>query len=159
MKRSTKTGVSAGTMALLLGLSSFLNGLHSAQRESCELKVDFVHISTYANETDGAKKVKVKARTECTKAQKYSVVSMKLYEIMDVGNKIAKGFDSKLVVADKKQPENAYFDSFEEFCIDESKHLYFGKASGSVRMKSGKLIKVSGVSEKSVALRCGIAAQ
>ena len=67
MKRSTKTGISAGTIALLLGLTGFIGGLQSANRESCELKVDFAHISTYANETGGQKKIKIKARDQVVK--------------------------------------------------------------------------------------------
>ena len=159
MKRSTKTGVSAGSIAILLGLTSVLSGLQSANTESCELKVDFAHISTYANETGGQKKIKIKARTECTKVQKYSVVEMKFYEVTKNGDVPVRIFDPKLAMSDKKRPENAYFESFEEFCVEDSQHKYFGKASGNVRMKSGKLIKVSGVSDKSITLRCGIAAQ
>lgn len=159
MKRSAKTSLGAGTMALLLGISSLVNGLQAAKREKCEIKVDYAHLSTYASENDGAIKMKIKANTKCTRAQKYSTIGMKFYEISSNGTRQVRIFDSVKELADKKRPEYAFFEGFEEFCIDNSSHRYFGKASGKVRMKSGKLIKVSGVSEKSISLPCGIPAQ
>ena len=146
-------------MALLLGLTSLINGLQAAKREKCEIKVDYAHISTYASENSGAIKIKIKANTKCTHPQEYSTVGMKFYEISYNGSKQVRIFDSVKEAADKRRPEYAYFEGFEEFCIDRSMHRYFGKASGKVRMKSGKLIKVSGISEKSISLPCGIPAQ
>ena len=159
MKRSTKTGISAGTIALLLGLTGFIGGLQSANRESCELKLDFAHISTYANETGGQKKIKIKARTECNKVQRFSIVAMKFYEVTRSGNKVVRSFEPIQATSDKKRPENAYFEGFEEFCINDNQHRYIGEASGTVRMQSGKQIKVFGASQKPIALKCGITAQ
>lgn len=159
MKRSTKTGVGAGTMAVLLALTSFLNGLQSAKRESCTLKVDSAHISKYAKMTDGERKLKIKARTECNNVQKYSVISMEFYEVISGRKDVVRSFDPIMVSSDRKRPKNAYFESFEEFCINNSEHRYYGEASGTVYMESGKLIKVSGTSEKSTTLRCGIVAK
>lgn len=146
-------------MALLLGLTSFVNGLQASKREKCEIKVDYAHLSTYARENGGSAKIKIKANTKCSRPQEYSILGMKFYQISYNGSKQVRIFDSVKVSADKKRPEYAYFEGFEEFCIDSGLHRYFGKASGKVRMKSGKLIKVSGISEKSISLPCGLPAQ
>lgn len=159
MKRSAKTGLTAGTAAILLGITSLINGLQAAKRETCVLKVDYAHISTYAFENDGAKKLKIKANTECNRPQEYSKIAMTFYEIKLVGKTEARSFEPLIVQADKKSPENAYFESFEVFCINNVAHKYIGKATGGVRMKSGRLIKVSGKSKKSISVPCWIGAQ
>lgn len=159
MKRSAKTGLTAGTTALLLGITSLINGLQAAKRESCVLNVDYAHISTYAYENDGEKKLKIKAKTECNRPQEYSTVAMTFYEVKLVGKTEVRRFDPLKVLADKRRPENAYFESFEEFCLSNVTHKYLGKATGKVRMKSGKLIKVSGKSKKSISVPCWIGAQ
>jgi len=159
MKRSAKTGLTAGSTALLLGITSLINGLQAAKRESCVLNVDYAHISTYAYENDGEKKLKIKANTECNRPQEYSTVAMTFYEVKLVGKTEVRRFDSLKVLADKRRPENAYFESFEEFCLSNVTHKYVGKATGKVRMKSGKLIKVSGKSKKSISVPCWIGAQ
>lgn len=159
MKRSAKTGLTAGTAAILLGLTSLINGLQAAKRETCVLKVDYAHLSTHAKEQHGDAKIKVKARTECTKNQISSTISMTIYEVTKNGDVEILPFRKVKADADTKYPNKAYFESFEAFCLDKTTHEYFGKASGEVRMKSGKLIKVSGISEKSISLRCGIQAQ
>jgi hypothetical protein len=159
MKRSTKTSLSAGTMALLLGLSSFINGLQSAKGGSCELRVDYAHLSTYAKETAGLYKLKIKAITQCNKPQKYSTIAMKFYESLNSDKKLVKSLDPVTVLADKREPRNAYFESFEVFCLTKSRHSYFGEASGQVHMSSGKVIKVSGKSGKSTSIPCGITAE
>jgi hypothetical protein len=159
MKRSTKTTLTAGTSAILLGLTSLINGLQASKRESCVLKVDYAHISTYAYEADGVKKLKIKAKTECNRPQKYSTVTMRFYEVTLVRKKEVWVSESIIESADKKRPENAYFESFEKACNNSERHNYLGKATGKVRMKSGKLIKVSGKSEKYISLPCGFVAQ
>jgi hypothetical protein len=159
MKRSTITKVSAGTAALLLAVQGLLNGLNMARKGSCELFVDNAHESTYTRTNNMGNNLKINARTECDKTQLYSEVKMTVYEVVGSNSQRKQEFPLEKAVADKKNPQNAYFTNFKSICIGHRPIKYFGTASGTVKLKNGKTVKVNGKSSKTTYVDCVINAK
>lgn len=146
MKRSTKTGISAGTTGFLLGLLAFLGGLQHGKKESCEIKVDKAHISQYSLKKYGTHNLKIDVTTKCTKPQKYSSLSVSVYKVERSLTTKVHEFPSKNYEADVKHPERAYALDRELLCVGFHPLKYYGVADGTVFMRSGKKIPVHGKS-------------
>lgn len=159
MKRSTKTKISAGTLAILVALNGFVTGLKQARNGNCELFVDYAHESKYTRNNNMGDYLKINARTECTRNQKYSEISMKIYEVNGGTTKALLEIPKEKVYADVKNPKIAYFNNFKSACVGHHLIKYFGVASGEVKLANGKTKKVNGKSKKSTYVDCVINAE
>jgi len=159
MKRSTKTQISAGTLAILVALNGFVTGLKQTRSGNCEIFVDYAHESTYTRNNNMGDYLKINARTECTRNQKYSEVSMKIYEVDGGSTRALLEFPREIVYADVKNPKVAYFNNFKSACVGYHPIKYFGVAEGEVRLTNGKTKKVFGKSKKTTYVDCVINAE
>lgn len=159
MKRSTKTQISVGSLAILVALNGFVTGLKQSSNGNCELFVDYAHESKYTRNNNMGDYLKIDARTACTRNQKYSEVSMTIYEVKGSTTRALLEIPTERVYADVKNPKIAYFNNFKSGCIGHHPIKYFGVALGVVKLANGKTKKVSGKSEKSIYVDCVINAK
>ncbi len=154
MKRSTKTQISAGTLAILVALNGFVTGLKQSRNGNCELFVDYAHESKYTRNNNMGDYLKIDARTECTRNQKYSEVSMTIYEVKGSATRALLEIPAEKVYADVKNPKIAYFNNFKSACVGHHPIKYFGVALVEVKLVNGKIKKVTGKSKKSIYVDC-----
>ena len=158
MKKSTKTGITAGTAALLLALQSFLTGIN-ASRANCIVKVDNAHDSTYAKQKGQAPNLKINASTKCNKDQEYAQLTMAFYLVERSNIKLVHVSDSDRQYSGKKNPKIIYFKGFQRRCISHHPLKYYGEAKGYVKLKNGKRIEVQGKSSEITYVDCVIGTQ
>jgi len=158
MKRSTKTSLTAGTTALLLGLQSLLTGLN-ASRPHCTLKVDNAHESTYAKQKGLVPFLKINASTTCNRNQSYSQLTMSFYLVEGSNVKLVHVSDADRQFPNKKDQKVVYFKGFQKRCIGHYPLKYYGEAKGFVRLTNGKKIVVIGKSSKITYVDCIVGTQ
>jgi hypothetical protein len=155
MKKSTKTGISAGTVAILLGLQSLLTGIH-ASRPSCQLAVHHSHVSSSVKGSSTKDALKINATTTCTRDQLNSKLTMSFFRIKGSESIRVAYFPEVVELADSSDHTKAYFKRFFKKCITFNKAKYYAYARGEVTLSNGKKLKVSGKSTKYPDLDCFI---
>lgn len=155
MRKSTKAGISAGTVAILLGLQSLLTGLH-ASRPSCQLTVHYPHVSSSVKGSSEKDALKINATTTCTRDQLNSQLTMSFFRI-DGSKSIRVAYFPEIVeLADISDRTKAYFKRFFKKCHTFDKAKYYAFAKGEVTLTNGKKLKVSGKSTEYPYLDCFI---
>ena len=159
MKRSTKTGITAGTAAILLALQGLLSGLQQANRANCEVFVGNPHTSSSIKGVKQMDALKINPTTSCDREQLRSTLEMKFFRIDEKGTTQVADFPKVTQLADKKYPNKAFFTQFFKKCTDFQSSKYYGYAEGSVLLRNGKTIQVKGLSSKNIYVNCFIGAK
>ena len=155
MRKSTKTGLTAGTVAILLGLQNLLTGLH-ASRPSCQLDVHYPHVSSSIKGSPIKDALKINANTSCTRGQINSKLTMSFFRIVGSESIRVAYFPEIVEPADISDRTKAYFKRFFKKCHTFDKAKYYAFAKGEVTLTNGKKLKVWGKSTEYPYLDCFI---
>jgi hypothetical protein len=122
--------------------------------------VQRVHQSTYSLEFQKLSEAKLKISTLCDVPQAYTSLTAKFEEVLpNRGNKVAKVI-SNIIARPRPDTENyVLIENLTVPCNGKGKVDYLGRAYGQVHLKDGRIIDVSGTSDKSNPLSCRISAK
>ena len=147
---------------LMIGLLAaqflFLGGEGGPEPE-CILNVEHPHLSTSLKETLGINVIKLNITSICNVPQIHTRIASKILKAENSQESVAHVFPIRIVASTSKLPQTAFFKNIFIQCFPGVKASYRGFATGTVKLKNGKEVSVSGSSEKFVAVNCTIGAQ
>jgi hypothetical protein len=146
-------------VAALVAEYAIMNIGGTSQPE-CTIKVQQVHESTYSAEYQKKKDIKIKLSTECSSAQAYTSLNVNLEEkFAGKKNKVVKHFNSVVARPDPSNPNYVLIENLTIPCNFPGTATYSGRAEGEVHLKNGRVVKVSGSSNKPNSVKCRISAK
>lgn len=126
---------------------------------SCNIIVERPHYSSYLKEFKSLDAIKLNITSKCNVPQKFTRIFATIQEIRSNRQTTAHVFESRDARPLKKDETLAQFQDLFTNCEKGKPALYSGQASGQVHLKSGRVIKVVGVSDKFTAVPCRIQAK
>jgi len=137
-----------------------INSINKPSEPNCRINVQRVHQSTYSLEFQKLSEAKLKISTLCDVPQAYTSLTAKFEEVLpNRGNKVAKVI-SNIIARPRPDTENyVLIENLTVPCNGKGKVDYLGRAYGQVHLKDGRIIDVSGTSDKSNPLNCRISAK
>jgi len=137
-----------------------INTINKPSDPNCRINVQRVHQSTYSLEFQKLSEAKLKISTHCDVPQAYTSLTAKFEEVLpNRGNKVAKVI-SNIIARPRPDTENyVLIENLTVPCNGKGKADYLGRAYGQVHLKDGRIIDVSGTSDKSNPLNCQISAK
>jgi len=137
-----------------------INTINKPSDPNCRINVQRVHQSTYSLEFQKLSEVKLKISTLCDVPQAYTSLTAKIEEVLpNHGKKVAKVI-SNIIARPRPDSENyVLIENLTVPCNGKGKAEYLGQAQGQVHLKDGRIIDVSGTSDKSNPLNCRISAK
>jgi len=137
-----------------------INTINKPSDPNCRINVQRVHQSTYSLEFQKLSEAKLKISTLCDVPQAYTSLTAKFEEVLpNRAKKVAKVISN--IIA-RPQPDRENYVLIENLtvpCNGKGKAEYLGQAHGQVHLKDGRIINVSGNSDKSNPLNCRISAK
>jgi hypothetical protein len=137
-----------------------INTINKPSDPNCRINVQRVHQSTYSLEFQKLSEAKLKISTLCDVPQAYTSLTAKFEEVLpNRGKKVAKVISN--IIA-RPQPDRENYVLIENLtvpCNGKGKAEYLGQVHGQVHLKDGRIINVSGNSDKSNPLNCRISAK
>lgn len=137
-----------------------INTINKPSDPNCRINVQRVHQSTYSLEFQKLSEAKLKISTLCDVPQAYTSLTAKFEEVLpNRGKKVAKVI-SNIIARPRPDTENyVLIENLTVPCNGKGKAEYLGQAHGQVHLKDGRIINVSGNSDKSNPLNCRISAK
>jgi hypothetical protein len=130
-----------------------------APEPSCTLRFENIHYSTSVKRILNGESIKLNVTSSCKSRQ----INTKLYtQIFTLRNgKPELLYKSVMTIqkANGKNPNEAEFLEFWTSCESGSKRMYMGSATGEVLLTNGKIVPVSGTTEKFIPVLCGFQAK
>ena len=141
----------------LLAAQFLFFGGEGGPEPECILAVEHPHLSTSLKETLGISVIKLNITSICNVPQIHTRIASKILKAENSQESVAHVFP--IVASTSKLPQTAFFKNIFIQCFPGVKASYRGFATGTVKLKNGKEVSVSGSSEKFVAVNCTIGAQ
>lgn len=145
-------------LAAIIATQVVINAVAASPEPKCTLEVEYPHYSRSMERDMGIDAIKINIKSECNVPQAYTEVEASIKS--KVGQVMTTyDFARTRESADSKEPNSAYFKRLFKFCTKGSNAEYKGLAIGTVHLKDGRDVQVSGKNENYFPQNCLITAK
>lgn len=149
-----------GLLAIgLMAAQYLLFGPGTSPEPRCSLNVENIHESTNLKKKDGKLALKLNITSTCNMEQKSTTLDARIDQIIETEQSTSKTFINVTSIPKGADRTRSYFLDLIVVCKKSAPILYAGYAEGTVLLKDGREVPVSGFSKEFKAVTCAVDAK